>query len=74
MSYSQIDTDYGIGTILSRFDSEYITNLISTSIEQKFRPFSEPMPNIVAVLSRQFKGILDNSNQDLNCHCLNVLW
>jgi len=61
MSYSQIDTDYGIGTILSRFDSEYITNLIKTSIEQKFRPFSEPMPNMVAVLSRQFKGILDNS-------------
>jgi len=61
MPYSNIDTDYGIGTILSRFDSEYITNLIQTSIEQKFRPFSEPMPNMVAVLSRQFKGVLDNS-------------
>ena len=61
MSYSNIDTDYAIGTILSRFDSEYITGVIQRSIESRFRPFSEPMPNMVDVLARQFKGVLDNS-------------
>lgn len=61
MSYGNIDTDYAIGSILSRFDSEYITSVIQNSIENKFRPFSEPMPNMVAVLSRQFKGVLDNA-------------
>jgi len=61
MSYSNIDTDYAIGTILSRFDSEYIVGVIQRSIVSRFRPFSEPMPNMVDVLSRQFKGVLDNS-------------
>jgi hypothetical protein len=61
MTYTQIDTDYAIGSILSRFDSEYITNVIQTSIENRFRPFSEPMPNMVSVLARQFKGVLDNA-------------
>lgn len=71
MSYTNIDTDYAIGEILSRFDSEYITSVIQTSIENKFRPFSEPMPNMVAVLSRQFKGVLDNA-PDYKNEVLNV--
>lgn len=61
MPLSNIDTDYGIGTILSRFDSEYITMVIQSSIANRFRPFSEPMPNMVAVLSRQFESVVLNA-------------
>ena len=61
MSYNNIDTDYGIGTILSRFDSEYITSIIQNSINNRFRPFSEPMPNMVAVLSREFEAVKNHT-------------
>ena len=53
-----IDTDAGIGTILSHFDSEYVNHIIEDSLNMKFRPFSEPMPNFVDILNRQFDMIL----------------
>ena len=72
MSYSNIDTDYGLGTILSRFDSEYITNVVRESIEMRFRPFKDPMPNMVAILSRDFKAVMDNSDKDYKDQILKV--
>ena len=59
-----IDTDAGIGTILSHFDSEYISHVIDDSLQMKFRPFDGPMPNIVDVLDRQFRAIYSNSSPD----------
>lgn len=55
-----IDTDAGIGTILSHFDSEYVNHIIEDSLNMKFRPFADPMPNIADVLNRQFLSVLVN--------------
>ena len=56
-----IDTDAGIGSILSNFDSDYILHVIDDSLATKFRPFDGPMPNMVDVFERQFKLVLDNA-------------
>ena len=56
-----IDTDAGIGTILSHFSTEYINHIIDDSLQMKFRPFDGPMPNMVDVLERQFQSILINT-------------
>lgn len=49
-----IDTDGAIGSILSNFDSSWIMHTISDSLNMKFRPFEEPMPNFVDILNRNF--------------------
>lgn len=55
---NSIDTDMGIATILSNFDSDYIYHVIGDSLQIKFRPFDEPMPNYPDILERNFNGIL----------------
>lgn len=63
MSYlGSIDTDAGIGSILSNFSSEYINHAIEDSLHIRFRPFNGPMPNMVDVLERQFAAISANSS------------
>lgn len=59
--HSSIDTDAGIGTILSHFSTEYIKHVIEDSLNMKFRPFSDAMPNMVDVLERQFLSIQNNA-------------
>lgn len=61
MNSYTIDTDAGIGSILSNFDSEYILHIVDDSIQQKFRPFDGPMPNLVDVLERDFYSIKVNA-------------
>ena len=61
MNSYNIDTDAGIGAILSNLDSDYIMAVIDDSLEKKFRPFDEPMPNMVDVLERNFIAILNNA-------------
>ena len=56
-----IDTDMGIGTILSNFNSNYIDHVIDDSLKMKFRPFDGPMPNFIDILERQFNAVLINS-------------
>lgn len=56
-----IDTDAGIGTILGYFSTEYINHVIDDSLGMKFRPFNEPMPNMVDVLERNFIAVRANS-------------
>lgn len=56
-----IDTDMGIGTILSNFNTNYINHVIDDSLNMKFRPFDGPMPNFVDILERQFNAILINT-------------
>ena len=54
-----IDTDMAIGSILSNFESTWIMHSIQDSLNMKFRPFGEPMPNFVDVLNRQFASIIE---------------
>jgi len=61
MGSYNIDTDAGIGSILSNFDSDYIIHIVDDSLSKKFRPFDGPMPNMVDVLERQFTLVLNNS-------------
>ena len=55
---NSIDTDMGIGSILSNFETPWIMHTVQDSLNMKFRPFSEPMPNFVDILNRQFDMIL----------------
>ena len=53
-----LDTDAGIGTILSHFDSAYIEHIVSDSLQMKYRPFSNaPMPNIIDILQRELNVV-----------------
>lgn len=56
-----IDTDAAIGTILSHFSTDYVHNVIGDSLQMKFRPFADPMANMVDVLERQFLSVSANS-------------
>ena len=56
-----IDTDAGIGTILSYFSSDYILHVVQDSLSMKFRPFQDDMSNMVDVLERQFMAVYANS-------------
>ena len=56
-----IDTDIGIGSILSNFETPWIMHSIQDSLNMKFRPFAEPMPNFVNILQRQFDAVAVNS-------------
>lgn len=56
---NSLDTDMAIGSILSNFESSWIMHSVQDSLNLRFRPFSEPMPNFVDVLNRQFGVILD---------------
>ena len=56
-----IDTDAGIGSILSNFSSEYIDHIIDDSLNMKFRPYEGAMPNIVDILQRQFGLVIANA-------------
>ena len=59
---TSIDTDAGIGTILSHFSSEYINHIVEDSLNMRFRPFMYgPMPNMIDVLERQFLSIDENA-------------
>jgi hypothetical protein len=54
-----IDTDMAIGTILSNFDSAWVLHTVQDSLNMKFRPFNDPMPNFVDILNRQFTVTLN---------------
>ncbi|MBR6289370.1 MAG: hypothetical protein IKR19_08545 [Acholeplasmatales bacterium] len=54
---NSIDTDAAIGSILSNFETPWIMHTIQDSLDMKFRPFSEAMPNFVDILERQFEVI-----------------
>ena len=54
-----IDTDSAIGSILSNFDSAWVIHSVEDSLNMKFRPFGEPMPNFVDILNRQMNATID---------------
>ena len=58
---NSIDTDAGIGTILSHFDTNYINHVIDDCLQMRFRPFDAPMPNYVDILEREFVAIKANA-------------
>ena len=60
-SVGMLDTDQALGTILGNFSSDYILHVVSDSLNIKFRPFSDEMPNICDILERQFSAVYANA-------------
>lgn len=56
---NSIDTDMAIGSILSNFETPWIIHTVEDSLDMKFRPFGEPMPNFIDILNRQFNATID---------------
>lgn len=63
---TNINIDNAVASILSNFDTDYIINVVEDSLEMKFRPYSQPMPNIVYSYEQYFRQYLDafESNVD----------
>ena len=53
-----IDTDMAIGSILSNFETAWVMITVHDSLQMRFRPFAQPMPNFVDILERQFNTVL----------------
>lgn len=51
---TNINIDNALAGILDKFDSDYIMDTINFSIDNKFRPYDQPMPNIVYGYDQQF--------------------
>lgn len=60
-SIGMLDTDQGLATILSNFSSDYILHVVEDSLNIKFRPFSDEMPNMCDILERQFAAVYANA-------------
>ena len=58
---NSIDTDMAIGSILSNFETPWIMHTVNDSLNMKFRPFAEPMPNFVDIVNRQLDSVLYNA-------------
>ena len=59
--FGSVDTDAGLATILSRFDSQYIVDVVTDSLKMRFRPFNLPMPNMVQIIERNFQLVYEMS-------------
>lgn len=58
---SSIDTDIGIGSILSNFETAWVLNSVKESLDFRFRPYEMSMPNFVDIINRQFEVLLTSS-------------
>lgn len=56
---SNINIDNALAAILDKFDDTFIMDTIDNSIDHRFRPFDQPMPNIVYGYESQFVSLLD---------------
>lgn len=63
---TNINIDNALAGILDKFDSDYIMDTINYSIDNKFRPYDQPMPNIVYGYDQQFAQLSSqfSSNAD----------
>lgn len=57
---STIETDSALFDILSHFSDDYIDNIITESLELKFRPFNNKLPNYPYLLETNFQAIFDH--------------
>lgn len=64
LQYMNIDTDRAIATILSNFSQEAIGDYIENSLNYKFRPFGNRMPNYPYILEQHFMSVKNNSSSE----------
>lgn len=56
---SNINADKALASVLSNFDSNYITHIVSDSLDMKFRPYSNSLPGVYSIES-SFKSLLNS--------------
>lgn len=63
---TNVNIDNQLTGILSQFDDNYIMDVIKESLENRFRPYDLPRPNIIASFETTFKQLTDgfSSNTD----------
>jgi len=63
---TNVNIDNQLAGILSQFDDDYIMDVIHDSLNDRFRPYDLPRPNIVAAFESTFKQLTDgfSSNTD----------
>lgn len=59
-----IETDSALFDILTNFSDDYIDNITRESLEMKFRPFNNKLPNYPYILERNFQAIIDHYTGD----------
>lgn len=66
---SNINIDNALAAILDKFDDNFIMDAIDYSIDHRFRPYDQPMPNVVYGYEQQFvilsEGFVSNQ-QDIS--------
>ena len=62
---ANINTDKALASVLSNFDSNYITHIVSDSLEMKFRPYSNSLPGIYSIEST-FNNLLNNIEEPIS--------
>lgn len=63
---TNVNIDNALAGILDRFDEDYVMDVVKRSIEKRFRPYDQKMPNVVYGFEQQFVSIFANfgSNND----------
>lgn len=56
---TNVNIDNQLAGILSQFEDDYIMDVISDALENRFRLYDLPAPNIVAAYEMQFKTLTD---------------
>lgn len=56
---SNVNIDNALAAILDQFDENYIIDAIEFSLENKFRLYDQPMPNMVYAYEQQFVRLTD---------------
>ena len=62
--YTSIDTDKDLSTIFGRFSDDLIENTVLESLQYKFRPFGNRLPNYPFTINEHFNGLIANYNGD----------
>ena len=63
-TFNGIETDAALFEILSNFSDDYIDSIIQESLEMKFRPFNNTLPNYPYLLERNFKAVKEHYHGD----------
>ena len=66
---TNVNIDNQLAGVLSQFNDDYIIDVIKDSLNNRFRIYSLPSPNVVAAFESTFKQLTDgfSSNADAIC-------
>ena len=73
---TNVNIDNQLAGVLSQFNDDYIIDVIKDSLNNRFRIYSLPSPNVVAAFESTFKQLTDgfSSNADAICETRNRVY